>query len=300
MNPFSVYKNYPFVIPARVRFFNLIRFCFKLNFLEKFLIRKLSADKKWWKKFIPPVYFYNTGEYRIAVRNSITYQLDLSSLLDHSVYFYTLNEPAWNNIFKFIKADCVVLDVGANIGFLTLNFAQRCPNGFVFAFEPDSINFRRLKKNVDLNDLANIKALNMALGANNEERFLYRLYRNNPGANRILNCDPSSQTASERVQVNRLDDVALALNLNRLDVVKIDVEGFEVFAIQGAEKTFAKYRPILFVELAEKNLREQGFTASFLVQYIESLNYEIRDATTMNFPDLSLSNVHTDIICFPR
>jgi hypothetical protein len=82
--------------------------------------------------------------------------------------------------------------------------------------------------------------------------------------------------------------------------MKVDVEGFEIFVLQGARNLIAKWRPVLFAELAEVNLRQHGFTAVELVKFIEQLDYDVLDARTMQAIDIHKTDYHTDIICFPR
>jgi FkbM family methyltransferase len=296
---FSAYKKYPFRIPLRVKFFNLFRYFFQLTFLEHFLLNQIGKGRQWWKKLIPPLYFYPNKSFRIAERDGLVYRLDISCLIDHSIYFYSLKEPAWDNLFSILKKDFVIMDIGANIGFHTLNFARLCNEGHVFAFEPDRISFQMLATNIQQNHFKNVSTFSIALGAHQGKLPFYKMYVNNPGANRILNQPPSSHFGEEWVDVNTCDQLAEQLHFSKLDLIKIDVEGFELFVLEGASKVIEKYKPILFIELAEANLREHDLTPSALVEHIERLGYTIKDAKTMNTLNLSVKNIHTDIICLP-
>lgn len=295
---FSIYKKYPYTIPARVRFFNVFRYFFRKPFLEQILVKQLLAGNLWYRKLIPPVYFYKRDSIRIAQRNGISYKLDVSCLIDHSIFFCTLHEPAWQNLFKILRKDFVVFDIGANIGFLTLNFASACPDGHIFAFEPDSRSFEFLKSNVGLNRFTNISLYKIALGDRSEKMHLYKMYTNNPGANRILPLNAIKDHEQEEIQVTTLDLMTEQLSIHRIDLMKVDVEGFEIFVLQGGKKVIQEWKPILFVELAEVNLKQQGFSARMLVEYIESLNYEVKDAYTMRPLDSGKEDYHTDILCF--
>lgn len=296
---FIAYKKYPFPVPARVRFFNLFRYFFKIKFLENFLVNQINRGNNWWKKLAPPLYFYSPNTNRNAERNGIKYFLDLSCLIDYSIFFRMLKEPSWENLFKVLQPDFVILDVGANIGFHTLNFARICSKGFVHAFEPDNKSFKTLSANIELNNFRNVAVHPIALGAKDEKLPFYKLYINNPGANRILAHAPSSHFGQQQVDVRTCDHIADELMLQRLDLIKIDVEGFELFVLQGATNTINKYRPILFVELAEKNLQEHSLSSLDLINYIERLGYQVTDAKTMTPIDRSIQNHHTDILCFP-
>jgi FkbM family methyltransferase len=262
------------------------------------LISQILKGNTWWKKAIPPIYFYKENTVRKAQRDSINYILDISCLIDHSIYFCTLKEPAWENLFKVTQSNFIVFDVGANIGFVTLNFAKCCNNGFVYSFEPDSRTFKSLQANLKENNYKNIASYQVALGARTEKMLLSRMERTNPGANRILPQHPPHQYDQEWVDVEPLDLIADRLSIPRVDLIKIDVEGFELFVLKGAENLIRKYKPILFVELAEVNLREHGLSAGSLIQYIEGLNYEVKDARTMQQIDRLKTDHHTDLLCF--
>ena len=296
---FTVYKKYH-AVPARVRFFNIFRYFFTIPILEKFLVRKLMKNNRGWSRLIPPLYFYSSASIRRAERNGIRYELDIGNLIEHSIYFNNIRDDGWKNLLEIVKRDDVIIDVGANIGFLTLNFAKRCPEGTVIAFEPDSNNFQSLVTNLKLNSLRNVYAFQSGLGSRKEKKMLYHVYEQNSGANRFLDQEPVDAYRSELAEVQVFDVVVDTLPLTKIDLMKIDVEGFELFVIQGARESIRRYRPILFVELAEVNLAQQRCSPQQLMDYIEELGYIIRDAATMRDFDRNASGHHRDIVCFPK
>jgi FkbM family methyltransferase len=297
----GVYKRYPFPVSARTKFFNLFRYFFTHPVLERFLIARLSkGQSRWWSKFIPPIYFYERESVRKAERDHILYDLDISKLIDHSLYFFSINDQAWKNLFKEIQPAFHIIDAGANIGFLSMSFARLCPEGFIYSFEPDSENFDYLKRNRDNNKFLNIALFKTALGEQPGKGELYKLYNNNPGANRILTNKPNQHVISETIEISVLDDFKKTGAVQRVDLLKIDVEGFEPFVLKGAKEIIKTWRPILFVELAEVNLRQQGYTAKKLIELIESFDYDVKDARTMGPIDRDFENHHTDVLCFAK
>ncbi len=162
------------------------------------------------------------------------------------------------------------------------------------------MSFQILNTNIQQNNLKNITASSIALGAQPGKLPFYKMYVNNPGANRVLDQPPAIHYGEDWVEVNTCDHLAEQFHLSKLDLIKIDVEGFELFVLQGASMVIKKYKPILFIELAEANLREHNLTPSILVEHIEKLGYGIKDAKTMKTLDLSIKNIHTDIICFAK
>ena len=163
-----------------------------------------------------------------------------------------------------VKPGHVVLDIGANVGAHTLFFANAVgPRGRVIAFEPQRLVFQTLCANMALNGLTNVHCRHAAVGAR-------------PGTVRVPVLDPAKEqnfgglslagrTEGEPVPRVTVDGLALG----RCHFMKIDVEGMEVPAIEGAAETIRRHRPLLYVE----NDRRQH--AQALVRLIASLGYRL-------------------------
>jgi FkbM family methyltransferase len=199
-----------------------------------------------------------------------------------------------------LRPDFRVIDAGANMGHLTLKFAKNCPLGQVFSFEPDSDNFTSLCENVNLNHLDNIQLFQTALSDKSGKAQLYKLFPNNPGANRILSNEPDIPTASEMVRVSTIDEFFKQNIFGSIDLIKIDVEGFELFVIKGAAELIKKCKPTLFVELSAINLMQQNCKPSDLIDYIQNLNYHVLNAKDMKAIDKFFDGHQTDIICISK
>jgi FkbM family methyltransferase len=297
---FTGYKRFHYPVPLRGKLTNVIRYAFKMPMLNKFLINQLiNGNKKWWKKFIPPMYLYSPGSIKYVVRDNLHYRLDVSMFLDHAIFFCLMDEdPSHHNLFKVLKSDSTVFDIGANIGYLTLNFARTCLHGHVYSFEPDTQNSEALLTNIKLNTFQNISTHKAAVGSQRGKASLYKYYPGNPGTNRILNEKPTTKHTVEEVNVTTLDDFVNEEKIQKVDLIKVDVEGFEKFVLEGAKETIKNWKPILFVELVEVNLNQQGYTCASLVEYIEGLGYEVKDAMTMKPVDKTKKDYNTDILCF--
>lgn len=297
---FNLYDKYPFKIPLRTKVINVFRYFFKWRLLEHFLLERLvTSPDSWWQRCVPPLYLYGEGSIRKVTRENLNFVLDLSRMLDHSIYFYALRDVAWLNLFRQIEHDYFIIDAGANIGYLSLKFARLSPNGFVYSFEPDTDNFSQLCANVNANKFANLKIFKNALGEKPDQRRLYKLYAFNPGANRILASSDDLSCPSEIVDVTTLDLFEEREKPRRIDLIKIDVEGFELFVLRGGRNLIQHWKPVLFVELVDQNLQQQNCSAESLVSYIESIGYVVNDAKTMTPINKSNLTRHTDIICYP-
>lgn len=140
-----------------------------------------------------------------------------------------------------LREGMVVLDVGANLGYLTLFFCRAVgPSGSVFAFEPDVDNFRELAQAVEHNQIQYCTALNCACGASEGTMSLA------PGLNAYIQPEGSGATKCRMIS---LDSFAAEHKLSRIDLVKIDVEGFEGDVLSGMSQILREHRPMLYIEI---------------------------------------------------
>jgi FkbM family methyltransferase len=146
------------------------------------------------------------------------------------------------------------VDVGANIGFMTL-YAANCVgnNGAVDAFEPVATTARLLQRNIELNkEISCVIVHEFALGAESKRSMIYSETGNRGGASIIANTDVHD---GEEIEIRTLDEVVQDM---QVDVIKIDVEGFELEVLKGAQQTIAHQRPILIVEYSLNRTNEGG------------------------------------------
>lgn len=232
--------------------------------------------------------FYKKATYRIVNRKGINYQLDLSEWVDWNIYFHNEVEPR-EKLFSFIKEAMIVIDIGANMGEVSLNIANRVgETGKVYSFEPSSTNYNKCFQNMLLNEkLKNAIDLNFcALGDKSTSAFLEIADKNNLGMNSISD-------SGEKIEVRKLDDIVAEKNISKIDLIKLDVEGYELKVLKGAEQCIKKLHPALFIELDDELLKKQGDSAFLLLNWLKEHEYKIID------PLLSteeLVNGHFDII----
>ena len=110
----------------------------------------------------------------------------------------------------------------------------------------------------------------------------------------------SGGVESESVKVVRLDTEVIALNIKKVSLIKIDVEGYELNVIRGALNTIRKFKPILFVELNEENLKQYGHSSETLVNLLWELGYRVLDSKTGDvLRNSNWDSMETDILCLP-
>jgi FkbM family methyltransferase len=155
---------------------------------------------------------------------------------------------------QHLKPGSVYVDVGANIGMMTLHAARIVgTQGHVYSFEPHPDTFRRLGRNIELNGIGNITTFNFALGAVGDEREIYAFPEVNIGRASLIR-DEGSQLVGA-VKVRTLDEV---LNDVPVSMMKIDVEGFEAEVLRGALESIRRYRPLMIVEVIKSHPSEHN------------------------------------------
>jgi FkbM family methyltransferase len=250
-------------------------------------------------RLVPNNYQYKPGSIRVAARNGITFRFDLNDMVDWFNYF-AFKELERDKLFTLLKADDVLIDVGANMGEFSLKVAQKIgKRGKVISFEPDPVNYQRLQTNFSLNPelAARIKVHNVGLGEFPGTVNLSVVNESNRGMNRVV----KDAVNFNSITINTLDNIILPEQLTQLTWIKIDVEGFEMHVLKGAVQTIQQFKPSLFIELDDKNLREQNSSASELVSWLTERGYtvtiarsgeELKSTTDFN-------NCHYDVLARP-
>jgi FkbM family methyltransferase len=149
---------------------------------------------------------------------------------------------------NFIKQDYIILDGGANLGFHTICFAALANQGKVYCFEPQPLIFNLLSTNILINGASDIvKQFRLGLGDKKEQLKMSPLKDQffsedciNYGGRGLTNLDEGE----EDVEIITID----SLNLPKLDLIKLDVQGFELETIKGGEKTIKHNHPLMFIE----------------------------------------------------
>lgn len=188
---------------------------------------------------------------------------------------YEPNETAFVN--SFLKPGMAFLDAGANEGLYTL-LASRLvgPSGQVWAFEPSEREFMRLQQNLSLNQISNVRPLRVALADVNGEIELTVAEDAHAGQNTLGSFSyPIQSLRKEKVSVRRLDDLFSEERINRLDMMKLDVEGAEAHLIAGAHKLLRKLRPVVLFEASETALQNMGSSSTQLLELFRTFGYYV-------------------------
>lgn len=279
--------------------FDYFRKIWKIPIMEQLLL-KLTSGKEFGSiisKFPPNHYQYKPRTMRKATRNGVTFQLDISDMVDWFIY-YGFKETARNVFYDLIEPGQTVIDIGSNVGEVCMNTAKRVgESGKVYAIEPHPDNIKRLKKNLSLNTFSNIGLHQVALGNQTGTVKMYTYDSGNLGMNRMLNEGEQNSTAVE-VQLTTLDRFVSEQQIEELAVMKLDVEGYELKALQGAKETLRKFKPVIFMELDNGYLNEHGDNAADVIALLEGIGYEVKHSETGRVitSSTNLSSGHFDVL----
>ena len=199
-----------------------------------------------------------------------------------------LNRKQWSpKILKLLKSRMKqkghFVNVGAHIGTITLPMSKIASH--VTAFEPFPKTFDHLKKNVDLNKLSNVDIYNVALGDKHESVFFMdddndRLKNNNGGMHVFTTND--LLTGERSASIAKLENLGIVsvpldnMNLNKIDLMLVDIEGMEDKFLIGAKETLKKDLPDLVIEIWNNDKRKEEniiITRQQIIDNIMSLGY---------------------------
>ncbi len=180
-------------------------------------------------------------------------------------------EPKMVKLFQtLIKADDLVIDVGANIGCTSILFGELADR--VISFEPSPTTFNLLQRNVKQSGLVNIKLHNFALGSSRSMSEITYASSNRSGGFISNKTNISTGHITEKIEIEKLDEIINILNISKIDFIKIDVEGFEKEVIEGAKNTINKFKPIIVLELNHWCLNAfQRITIPDFFDYLKSI-----------------------------
>lgn len=250
-------------------------------------------------KFIPPNFSYPNPSFRIAKTDKLTINANIHDYNDWKAY-WEVKEIERLNLYSLAQNCTTVVDVGVNNGWVIMNLALIVkPNhGFVYGFEPHPETYARCIRNIAENNIANAKVFNLGCGDEAAQLNMIKPVESNSGQNRvIINDEGLEQNEIVSIKIVKLDEQLKASE--KIDLIKIDVEGFEMKVLSGAKEILKKFKPILFIELDDQLLKCNGNSAEELLSFIKSYDYSVLKANTKKeLPlDIDLNNCHFDIIC---
>lgn len=207
------------------------------------------------------------------------FECDVRNTLAREVFFTGRYEPQETCLLRhYLRAGDTFVDVGAHWGYFSLLAAERVgPAGRVVAVEADPRMSQVLQRNVLLNGLGNVAVLHVAAGASEGVLSLagYCEAEENWGLSRIVAGDDRPRPGPLFDVLSRpLDRLLDDLHVGTVDLMKMDIEGAEGFALEGMRAGLRAHRfRRLLIEFHPALLSEHGFTAEVLIEQLRRLGY---------------------------
>jgi FkbM family methyltransferase len=174
-------------------------------------------------------------------------------------------------IEKLVADNDNFFDIGANIGWYSLNIGTARRGGHVFSFEPIPKTFLQLKKNIALNSLRNVTLCNFGF-SNVVGEFNFYYYPEGSGNASSENLTGRADVEEVKCKVRTLDDYTTETRVS-VDFIKCDVEGAELLVFKGGVETIQRDLPIVFSEILRKWSAKFGYNPNEIFTFFSSLGY---------------------------
>ncbi len=191
------------------------------------------------------------------------------------------------------KKNPVFVDIGANIGLISLYISQNAPDTQTYALEPGLLQRSLFGLTITKNKLEDKIHLFHYAVSNNEGLTSFVTYENAVdgvgdgliGTGRVV-----QKSRVIPVEAITLDSFLSRYNINKVDVIKIDIEGGELLAFKGAKKTLTNLKPVIYFELNPLNLKNYQHTAEETILFLKELGYKIYNLQKV---ECTLENLHS-------
>jgi FkbM family methyltransferase len=240
------------------------------------------SNKSWEERFRNARYLFRQGLARIPyaplpVRIRMSETEQVAFWWSYVVPFFDEDRgflDCWGHdlgdvryLWKVLRPGMIFLDIGAHRGLYTLVAATRLgADGTVIAFETSArVSKAPFTRTAEWNAFGSVRAEPLELGAEESKRTFIEIVSGDNTRGRLRPPASSDRVAETSVETARLDDYVERLALDRVDIVKLDVEGGELEVLEGASMVLAKFRPVFICEVLDATTQAWGYDAREIV-----------------------------------
>lgn len=208
----------------------------------------------------------------------IRMHLDARDLVPRTILANGVYEPVTTKLLEdHLPVGGTFVDIGAHIGLHSLLAAAKVgPQGRVISVEPNPDTLVELRRNLDLSQAKQVAVQPVACSDKEGKLELFAGSMANTGMSSLSKKTAEAEGESGRrfaVRARPLDDIAAETGLTRIDAMKIDVEGAELFVLKGAMRTLERFHPFLVMEVKEDQLAAMGTTKAAVLSLLQDLGY---------------------------
>lgn len=176
-------------------------------------------------------------------------------------------------VFQIVQDRDLILDIGANLGWYSIQLAKRFENTVIHSFEPIPQTFSVLERNVKLNNIKNVILHNLAIGkAEGAEDFFY--FTGGSAIASRVNLLDHGKAVKIGCKITTLDSVVSQLKLEKIDFLKCDVEGSELDVITGGLQSLTKFLPVIYIELFHGWCEKFGYIPDDALALLKKIGYK--------------------------
>lgn len=226
-----------------------------------------------------------------AKRNGINWSLNLNEVIDFMIYLTGNFDHSGVRAFsKKINSNDVIIDVGGNIGSFCLPVSKSINgNGKIISIEPSKYAFKKLKTNLSKNDIFKDKILPIQAFVTSDGKEVpeevyasWNVLSKDRHENHMGTLTPTVGATSFS-----LDELIMRKQMDRIDWIKIDVDGYELDVLNGSMGVIQRFKPGFFIELCHYSQIEFKSSVEKIVTFFEKHNY--------SFYDLAGKDLGTDL-----
>jgi FkbM family methyltransferase len=178
-------------------------------------------------------------------------------------------------LWRILKPGMVFMDIGAYHGIYSVVAGKKLQgNGTVVAFEPSPREYRRLRMHLRWNGISYARAESLALGATVARTKFFQVASGDTTRNGLRPPDSDDSVTEISVDTVSLDQYVASHALERVDVIKLDVEGGEIEVLRGAGAVLAKFRPVLICEVLDATTHTWGYEAREIIAALREQGYD--------------------------
>lgn len=187
-----------------------------------------------------------------------------------------------------IDDDGIIIDVGANIGVHTVNYAINNPNSKIFSFEPEPENIAILKENIKKHKLDNVNIIECGVGNSIKKGNVYTNF-NNSGDCRIYENSDFNYSEVNEIDIITLDSFIEKNNLKKIQYIKIDTQGYEPQVFEGSYNLIKNNFPKIFFEFWPWGYSQSKANIEHILKIITDFEYKV-----FNIPHAKAEKIEVD------